>query len=101
MQVQPLEYITSSCRLIAEPLSSPKRHHHGIFFDFIDSCSCCTIAVGQFAGTKSYNGLTLTPQMGWNNWNAFACSMNEEKPLRTAQRIVDFGLKGLGGPVLF
>ena len=24
------------------------------------------------------NGLGLTPQMGWNSWNAFAGSINEQ-----------------------
>jgi hypothetical protein len=28
-------------------------------------------------GASSYNGLALTPQMGWNNWNAFGCNINE------------------------
>jgi alpha-galactosidase len=23
------------------------------------------------------NGLALTPQMGWNSWNTFACDVNQ------------------------
>lgn len=54
-------------------------------------------AVSVFsAGSKSYNGLALTPPMGWNNWNAFGCDINEELLLSTAQKIVDFGLRDLG-----
>ena len=48
------------------------------------------------AGTASYNGLALTPQMGWDNWNAFGCDVDEELLLSTAQKMVDFGLRDLG-----
>ena len=43
------------------------------------------------AGSHSYNGLAKTPQMGWDNWNAFACDINETTLLGAAQKIVDFG----------
>jgi len=48
------------------------------------------------AGTKSYNGLAITPAMGWDNWNAFGCKINEELLLSTAEKIVEFGLRDLG-----
>lgn len=48
--------------------------------------------------SASYNGLALTPQMGWDNWNAFGCKINEDLLLSTAQKIVDFGLRDLGKP---
>lgn len=48
------------------------------------------------AGTFSYNGLALTPAMGWDNWNAFGCMVSEELILNTAQKIVEFGLRDLG-----
>ncbi|KAL8822243.1 MAG: hypothetical protein Q9191_007016, partial [Dirinaria sp. TL-2023a] len=48
------------------------------------------------AGSKSYNGLALTPQMGWDNWNAFGCDVNEDLLLSTAEKIVDYGLRDLG-----
>ena len=47
-------------------------------------------------GTASYNGLALTPQMGWDNWNAFGCDIDEKLLLGTAQLIVDYGLRDLG-----
>lgn len=47
-------------------------------------------------GASSYNGLNLVPQMGWNNWNAFGCDVNESLLLRTAQNMADFGLRDLG-----
>lgn len=51
---------------------------------------------GDAAGTSSYNGLALTPAMGWDNWNAFGCKISEELILTTAQKIVDLGLRDLG-----
>ena len=48
------------------------------------------------AGTKSYNGLALTPAMGWDNWNAFGCKITEDLLLGTAKKIVEFGLRDLG-----
>ena len=39
----------------------------------------------------SYNGLANTPQMGWDNWNAFGCDINETLFLNAAQKIVDYG----------
>lgn len=47
-------------------------------------------------GASSYNGLNLVPQMGWNNWNAFHCDVNESLLLTTAQDMVDYGLRDLG-----
>ncbi|KAF6221205.1 hypothetical protein HO133_002060 [Letharia lupina] len=51
---------------------------------------------GHAAGTSSYNGLALTPAMGWDNWNAFGCKVSEELILTTAQKIVELGLRDLG-----
>lgn len=47
-------------------------------------------------GGTSYNGLNLVPQMGWDNWNAYGCSVSEELLLTQAQAIVDYGLRDLG-----
>ena len=57
----------------------------------------------QAAGTKSYNGLAITPQMGWDDWNAFGCKIDEEVFLSTAQKVVDYGLRDLGviAPTVF
>ncbi|KAL9611859.1 MAG: hypothetical protein Q9167_003513 [Letrouitia subvulpina] len=48
------------------------------------------------AGSLSYNGLAKTPQMGWNDWNAFGCDVDQELLLDTAQLLVDYGLRDLG-----
>lgn len=47
-------------------------------------------------GASSYNGLNLVPQMGWDNWNAFQCDVNESLLLNTARAMVDYGLRDLG-----
>lgn len=47
-------------------------------------------------GASSYNGLALTPPMGWDNWNAFGCDVSEDLLLQTARAMVDYGLRDLG-----
>ena len=54
----------------------------------------CTLAlsVAWCVQSASYNGLAITPQMGWDNWNAFGCDVSEDLLLSTAQAMVDYGL---------
>lgn len=47
-------------------------------------------------GASSYNGLNLVPQMGWDNWNAFGCDVNESLLIDTAQDMINYGLRDLG-----
>ena len=42
------------------------------------------------------NGLGRTPQMGWNTWNHFGCTINADVIISAAQSIVQLGLKDLG-----
>lgn len=42
------------------------------------------------------NGLALTPQMGWNNWNSLGCSVSESLLLSTATILTTSGLQSLG-----
>lgn len=42
------------------------------------------------------NGLGLTPQMGWNSWNHFACKIEEKLIKQTADAMVSTGLSALG-----
>lgn len=44
----------------------------------------------------SDNGLAVTPQMGWNTWNAFACDVDEALLDTSAHAIVDLGLRDIG-----
>ena len=42
------------------------------------------------------NGLGLTPQMGWNTWNKFACNINETLIIDSIDALVSTGLRDLG-----
>src|ERR1044071_4541599 len=42
------------------------------------------------------NGLALTPPMGWNSWNKFACDVNEQLIRETADAMVSSGMKDAG-----
>lgn len=42
------------------------------------------------------NRLGLTPQMGWNSWNHFACKIEEKLIKETADAMVSTGLSALG-----
>ncbi|KAJ5100711.1 Alpha-galactosidase [Penicillium angulare] len=52
------------------------------------------LAIGLAAALD--NGLAQTPQLGWNTWNSFACSMNETVILQAAEKIVSLGFRDLG-----
>jgi alpha-galactosidase len=41
-------------------------------------------------------GLALTPPMGWNSWNKFACNVNEEMIRSMADAMVKSGMKDAG-----
>jgi alpha-galactosidase len=42
---------------------------------------------------KAPNGLALTPPMGWNSWNKFACDNNEQTVRATADAMVASGMR--------
>ncbi|WP_260928979.1 alpha-galactosidase [Novosphingobium sp. 9] len=42
------------------------------------------------------NGLALTPPMGWNSWNRFACNISEQTIRDTADAMVSSGMKAAG-----
>ncbi|WP_328610345.1 alpha-galactosidase [Amycolatopsis sp. NBC_00345] len=42
------------------------------------------------------NGLARTPPMGWNDWNTFACNVDETLIKQTADLFVSSGLKAAG-----
>lgn len=46
--------------------------------------------------SSSYNGLALTPPMGFNDWYQYRCSVTENVMLQTAQALVSNGLAKLG-----
>jgi alpha-galactosidase len=48
------------------------------------------------ASAQKYERLALTPPMGWNSWNKFACEVNEQLIRETADAIVASGMKDAG-----
>ena len=58
------------------------------------SAPCCVGRDPALADTtqevvnKAPNGLALTPPMGWNSWNKFACNVNEQIVRDTADAMV-------------
>src|SRR5690348_4930312 len=42
------------------------------------------------------NGLALTPPMGWNSWNHFACNVSASLIERQADAMVASGMKAAG-----
>jgi len=45
---------------------------------------------------KKYEGLALTPPMGWNSWNKFACNVDENMIKQMADAMVSTGMKDAG-----
>ena len=43
-----------------------------------------------------HNGLAATPQMGFDNWNAFGCDVNQDLLLSTARRMTQLGMRDAG-----
>ena len=51
-------------------------------------------AVSVYA--QKFEGLALTPPMGWNSWNHFGCAVNEALIMETADAMVESGMKDAG-----
>lgn len=45
---------------------------------------------------SKFNGLALTPPMGWNTWNTFASDISESLKRETADAIVSSGMGDAG-----
>ncbi len=54
-----------------------------------------TLIVTQIHAQK-FEGLALTPPMGWNSWNTFQTNISEELVKQTADIIVSTGMKDAG-----
>ena len=48
------------------------------------------------AQAQKFERLALTPPMGWNSWNKFACNVDESIIRQTADAIVSSGMKDAG-----
>jgi alpha-galactosidase len=54
-----------------------------------------TVLIGQENKSIS-SGLALTPPMGWNSWNKFACNVSEDMIRSMADAVVKSGMKDAG-----
>ena len=54
------------------------------------------IAFATVALAQKFHGLALTPPMGWNSWNTFACNVDEVLIREAADAIVTSGMKDAG-----
>ncbi len=55
------------------------------------------VVIGSASPARALdNGLTATPPMGWNDWNAFGCGVNEQLVEQTADAIVASGMRDAG-----
>ena len=48
------------------------------------------------AASTSYNGLALTPPMGWNDWSFYQCNIDEKLILHQGAALVSTGLAKKG-----
>ncbi|MDQ8199836.1 glycoside hydrolase family 27 protein [Pelagicoccus enzymogenes] len=55
-----------------------------------------TIALATTATAQKFEGLALTPPMGWNSWNTFESNINEQLVLDTAEAMKANGLLDAG-----
>jgi alpha-galactosidase len=53
-----------------------------------------TVCTSAFA--QKFDGLALTPPMGWNSWNKFGCNVSEQLIRETADAMVSTGMKEAG-----
>lgn len=54
------------------------------------------LALAAPAFAQKFQGLALTPPMGWNSWNTFAGNINESVVRETAEAMVKNGMKDAG-----
>src|ERR1700722_13989533 len=58
------------------------------------------LAAGTLFGARDArardNGVALTPPMGWNSWNKFACNVSEDLIRSMADGMVESGMKDAG-----
>lgn len=55
---------------------------------------CLLMGIGSYA--QKFDELALTPPMGWNTWNKFACNVDEDLIKGAADAMVASGMKDAG-----
>src|ERR1041384_1613314 len=54
------------------------------------------IAASFYVQAQKFEGLALTPPMGWNSWNTFQTNINEQLVKDVADIMVSSGMKDAG-----
>ena len=62
----------------------------------INSLVLAIILISTSAMAQKFDGLALTPPMGWNSWNHFACDVSEDMIREMADAVVETGMKDAG-----
>ena len=57
---------------------------------------CLLLGLAAPAFAQKFEGLALTPPMGWNSWNTFAANINEAVVMETADAMVKNGMRDAG-----
>lgn len=57
---------------------------------------CFGLCLAFSAKGQKFEGLAMTPPMGWNSWNTFATNINEQLVKDIADAFVELGLKEAG-----
>jgi len=63
---------------------------------FLLAALCSLLTGVSFAQSDVSKGLALTPPMGWNTWNKFACNVSDELVRGMADAMVKSGMKDAG-----
>jgi alpha-galactosidase len=56
----------------------------------------CVLLVSTLTYGQKFEGLALTPPMGWNSWNKFGCDVSEKLIKEIADAMVSSGMKDAG-----
>jgi len=63
---------------------------------FLLAALCSLLTAVSFAQSDVSKDLALTPPMGWNTWNKFACNVSDELVRGMADAMVKSGMKDAG-----
>src|SRR3984957_20835351 len=66
------------------------------FLSPILACGLLVSAAPLFGQSAATNTLALTPPMGWNSWNKFACNVSEDMIRDMTDAIVKSGMRDAG-----
>jgi alpha-galactosidase len=67
-----------------------------VIFSFLPVRICIAQGDNYAQNYSKYPGLALTPPMGWNSWNKFACDVDENMIRQQADAMVASGMRNAG-----